>query len=227
MSHQTVMVVDDDSALLRAVTGLMKLHLPDVRVQPFDSPRLALAHFEKQEIATMVTDLKMRELNGLALLRGAKALRPNVPVILFSGHVDPDLALQAVNMGAHDVLRKPFNREEFITALTLALHTYDLAREVRIRRLLTERLSKRVEALKRLIVDSHQRPNTIRRIQEQVASSRELNRKSLASLESSLDRLWQHANMAEARLDVAQQRLLVMQQESRDGILKRFACQNR
>jgi hypothetical protein len=32
--------------------------------------------------------------------------------------------------------------------------------------------------------------------------------------------------MAEARLDVAQQRLIVMQQESREGFLKRIACEN-
>jgi hypothetical protein len=35
MSRQTVMVVDDDLALLGAVTGLMQLHRPDIRVQPF------------------------------------------------------------------------------------------------------------------------------------------------------------------------------------------------
>jgi hypothetical protein len=55
-----------------------------------------------------------------------------------------------------------------------------------------------------------------------VAASRELNDKSLASLETSLDRLWQHANMAQARLDVAQRRLIVNQQERRDGLLKRI-----
>jgi hypothetical protein len=103
------------------------------------------------------------------------------------------------------------------------LNTYDLAREVRIRRLMTERLSKQVTALRRLIADSHQRPNTIKRIQGIVSTSRELNGKSLASLESSLDRLRQHANMAQARLEVAQQRLMVNEQESRDGFLKRIA----
>jgi FixJ family two-component response regulator len=225
MPHQAIMVVDDDSALLTAVTDLMQLHLPDVRVHPFESPRLALAYFERNEVATLVTDLKMKELDGFALLRGAQAVRPNVPVILFSGHVDVALAAQAINMGAHDVLHKPFNREEFVTVVTLALNTYALAREVRIRRLMTERLSKRVAALRRLIADSHQRPNTVKRIQGIVSTSRELNRKSLASLESSLDRLWQHANMAQARLDVAQQRLMVNQQESRDGFLKRIARQ--
>jgi DNA-binding NtrC family response regulator len=185
---------------------------------------MALAHFEKKEVATVVTDLKMKELDGFALLRGAKALRPNVPVILFSGHVDLALASEAIDMGADDVLRKPFNREGFLTALTLALNAYDLAREVRIRRLITQRLSKRVEDVKRLIAASHQRPNSIRRIQERVSSSRHLTAESLASLESSLDRLWQRANMEEARLDVAQQRLIVMQQQSREGILKRIAC---
>jgi DNA-binding NtrC family response regulator len=43
---------------------------------------------KRRRFATLVTDLKMRELDGFALLRGAKALRPNVPMILFSGHID-------------------------------------------------------------------------------------------------------------------------------------------
>jgi DNA-binding NtrC family response regulator len=226
VSRPAVMVVDDDSALLTAVSDLMELHLPDVRVETFESPRLALACFEKQDVATVVTDLKMKELDGFAVLQGAKALRPNVPVILFSGHLDSALAMQAISMGADDVLRKPFNRDDFVTALTLALSTYDLAREVRVRRLITERLGKRVEQLKRLIADSYQRPNTIQRIQGIVSTSRQLNSKSVASLESAMDRLWQQVNMAQARLNVAQQYLLAKQEQSRESLLKRIACQH-
>lgn len=48
-------------------------------------------------------------------------------------------------MGANDVLRKPVNPEEFVTVLTLALNTYGLTREVRIRRVKRERLAKRME----------------------------------------------------------------------------------
>jgi two-component system response regulator GlrR len=224
MSRPAVIVVDDDSALLTAMTSLMQFHMPRVRVEPFGSPHLALARFQKKEAAAMVTDLKMNEMDGLALLRGAKALRPSVPVILVSGHVDSALASQAMDMGAQDVLQKPFNRQEFLTVLTVALETYSLAREVRIRRLLTERLGKRMERLKRLIADSHQRPNTIKRIQGIVSTSRQLNDQSLESLESSLDRLWQHLNMAQARLDIAQQRLFMMHQQSREVCLKRLAC---
>ena len=76
MSHRSIMVVDDDAALLSAVTGLMEMHLPDVRVQPFDSPRRALAQFEQHEVFALVTDLNMRELDGLAILRGPRHSDP-------------------------------------------------------------------------------------------------------------------------------------------------------
>ena len=226
MSHPILIVVDEDSALLQAVTGLMQFHRPDIHVQPFESPSLALAYFAQNKVATVVADLNMRELDGFALLRGAKALQPNVPVILFSGHVDLPLASQAINMGAYDVLQKPFNGEEFLTVLTLAFNTYDLAREVRIRRVMTERLAKRMADLKRLITESHQRPNTIQRIEGIVSMSRKLNDNSLASLECSLDRLWQHAERSQACLDVAQQCLLTAQEQSRESCLTRIAHSN-
>jgi hypothetical protein len=129
-------------------------------------------------------------------------------------------------MGARDVLRKPFNCEEFVMVLTLTLNTYDLPREVCIRRPMTERLSRRLEDLRRLIAGIHQRPNRISRIQEQVPALRELNDKRLAILEGFLDRIWQRAKMADARLDMAQQRLIVMRQKSREGCLRRITCEN-
>jgi hypothetical protein len=45
-------------------------------------------------------------------------------------------------------------------------------------------------------------------------------------LEGFLDRIWQRAKMAEARLDMAQQRLIVMRQKSREGCLRRITCEN-
>lgn len=42
---------------------MVQFHIREVRVQPFDSPHMALAHFEKKEVATVLTDLKMNRLN--------------------------------------------------------------------------------------------------------------------------------------------------------------------
>jgi two-component system response regulator FlrC len=146
MARSTIMVVAGDSTLLTAVTQVTQLNVPHARVHEFQSPRLALAQLEHQDV-TLVTDLNMEEPDGFALLRGVKALRPNVPVIMFSSHVDPALALQAVSVGAQEVLRKPFHATEFLMALTLALNLYDVAREVQIRRLMVNAWAARVTVL--------------------------------------------------------------------------------
>jgi len=78
--------------------------------------------------------------------------------------------------------------------------------------------------VKRLITERHQRSNTIQYFQGIVAStSRALTDNSIATLENWLDRLWQHAERAQAHLDVAQQRLLATQERSREGVLTRIA----
>jgi DNA-binding NtrC family response regulator len=221
MARPTVMVVAGDSILFTAVTDWIQVHVPHVRVHHVPSPRLALAQLERQEVATVVTALHMDELDGFALLRGAKALRPNVPVILCSSHVHPALASQAVNMGAQEVLRTPINRTELLTALTLALNTSDLAREVRIRHLMVNRLSKRREAVTQAIA-ARDRPTTLNLMPGRVSSTR--TGTSVASLNTLLDRLSHHTRLAEARLDVAEQRLIGMQHALRHEFLKRIAC---
>jgi FixJ family two-component response regulator len=214
MAQQTVMVVDDDPALLTAVAGLIQFHLPTVRVQPFKSPRVALAQFQKKEVASIVTDLKMPEMDGLALLRGAKALRPHVPVILCSGHIDSALASKALSMGAQGLLPKPFSREGLVQVLWLALKVYGAAREVQTRRSMVVRLGKQQEDLRQVILASRAGPNTSIPIKGLVLASRNLTDLSLTNLDNSLDRLRQSITIAEANLDAAQHRLIAVQQQS-------------
>ena len=59
-----------------------------------------------------------------------------------------------------------------------------------------------------------------------VMRARYPHRRSLLALgpQSSLDRLWQYAKVAQARLDMAQQRLVAVQIQSREGLVNRIAC---
>ena len=82
MSHPTMMLADDDSCLLAGLTDMLQFRLPHVRVTPFESPCAALPRFKTTEFDAVVTDLRMKELDGLALLRQAHAIHPRVPVIM-------------------------------------------------------------------------------------------------------------------------------------------------
>ncbi len=66
-------------------------------------------------------DVKMPDLDGLAALERLQALRPELPVIMMSGHGTIDTAVQATQLGARDFLEKPIARERLLVALRNAL----------------------------------------------------------------------------------------------------------
>jgi DNA-binding NtrC family response regulator len=217
------MLVDDDPALLTALPDFLRFHLPALRIDPVASARIALAKMIAKRYDVIVTDLRMKDLDGLALLRGAKALRPDMPVILFSGHIDSTLASRALSLGAHDILYKGLYREEVLVALKSALETRYLAREIGAWHVVIGRLTKRLDELNRLVMAAYARPNTIRRIQGLVSASRAQTVKSLASLESSMDLIWQRTRELEKRRERAQERLMAVQQESHARLVRRLS----
>lgn len=135
MSHPIIMLVDDDPSLLAGLTGMLRIRLPHVRVRPSVRPARALARFETKELGAIVTDLKMKELDGLALLHHAHAMRPHVPVVMMSGHAEQPIIIDAMAMGAFDFLTKPFDRDEFVTVVKYALTAHRLSRDVTASRL--------------------------------------------------------------------------------------------
>jgi DNA-binding NtrC family response regulator len=180
MSHPTMMLVDDDPCLLAGLTDMLQFRLPHVRVASFESPCAALARFETTEFGAVVTDVKIKELDGLALLRQAHAIRPRVPVIMMSGHAERAVVIDAMGMGAFDVLRKPFDRDEFVTAVTYALAAHKLSRDVKARQLHSHRITQRIAVLDALIQASQEKPITIPSIKQRIQTSRQLNQSSIA-----------------------------------------------
>ncbi len=107
-----VLVVDDEPALLRALEALLarKGH----EVVALDSPIAATQRLAQEDFDVALLDIKMPELSGLELLNAVKHRRPEVEVILMTGHATVETALQAVKAGAYDYLTKPFEDVEHV-----------------------------------------------------------------------------------------------------------------
>jgi len=220
-----MMLVDDDPCLLAGLTDMLQFRLPHVRVTPFDSPWAALARFKTTEFATVVTDLRMKELDGLALLRQAHAIRPRVPVIMMSGHAERAVVIDAMSMGAFDVLRKPFDRDEFVTAVTYALAAHKLSREVKARQLHLHRMTQKIAVLDARIQASQENPITIPSIRQCIQTSRQLNQSSVVLMKRSLDRIHRQMILLEARLKETERPLLTAWQEAHRWAIYRFTDQ--
>jgi len=60
-------------------------------------------------------------MDGLELLRRVKQERPRLPVIIMTGHGDVPLAVEAMKLGAHDFIEKPFEDQRLIDMIRAAM----------------------------------------------------------------------------------------------------------
>lgn len=130
----SILIVDDDPALLRALPEALSLRLPGTEVDVADSAAEARLRIAATDYDAIVCDIKMPGTDGLALLAELRALRPDTPTLLITGHGEHDLALQALRGGAYDFIQKPIDREYFLASLGRAIHMRGLSRSVQLQK---------------------------------------------------------------------------------------------
>jgi PAS domain S-box-containing protein len=130
VSDARVLIVDDDPALLEALPETLRLRMPGVAIDTSSSAADALAQIESTDYDTIVTDIKMPGMDGLALLSEIKSRRPKTPTLLITGHGEHDLAVQALRGGAYDFVAKPIDRDYFVASLERAIDMRRLDRQV-------------------------------------------------------------------------------------------------
>ena len=118
---ETVMIVDDEPMLV----ALAEEMLAGLGYEPvgFESSRQALQVFraDSGRFDAILTDEAMPELVGIELAREIRLLRPDVPIILMSGHGGAALTHRAAAIGVKVVLHKPLQRVDLAEALARTL----------------------------------------------------------------------------------------------------------
>lgn len=115
----TVYVVDDDASIRESLSSLIRS--AGMAVEVFESPLEFLARARLSDVACIVLDVRMQELDGLALQEKLVERGGKIPIIFITGHGDVPLAVRAMKAGAIDFLNKPFNDTDLLQAISLAL----------------------------------------------------------------------------------------------------------
>src|SRR5579859_2665888 len=125
-----ILVVDDDPALLQALPQALSLRINGILVDTSDTAQGALHCIQENDYDAIVSDIKMPGMDGLALLAKIQEVRPETPTLLITGHGEHNLAVQALRGGAYDLIQKPIDRDYFVAALSRAVQTHQLRRQV-------------------------------------------------------------------------------------------------
>ncbi len=123
-----VLVVDDEPAMVKVLSGfLAQERIPCASAS---SGEEALRVLHGQDVAVIVTDLKMPGMDGLQLLERALAVDPSLQVILITAHGTAEVGHRAWEMGAAGYVRKPFDRDEILFEVRRALDRREAGGEV-------------------------------------------------------------------------------------------------
>jgi two-component system nitrogen regulation response regulator NtrX len=129
MTEQTVLVVDDERNIRRSLK--MILSGEGYSVICASAGEEALEVLCQQPVHTALLDIVMPGMNGIDVLQNMRKTRPNLPVIMISGHGTVQDAVWATKLGAYDFLEKPLSREKVLLSVSHALETSTLAEENR------------------------------------------------------------------------------------------------
>ena len=110
MAKGTVLLVDDEQNILK--TMAICLESIGFEVTAFLNPLQALDALRERTFDLAFIDLKMQPIDGLQVLKEARQQSPRTTVVLMTAHGSVESAVEAMKLGAHDYLQKPFEFSE-------------------------------------------------------------------------------------------------------------------
>jgi DNA-binding NtrC family response regulator len=113
-----VLVVDDEKELVSALVE--RLALRGFRAHGVTTGVEALAHLRSEPCDVVVLDVKMPGLGGLEVIRRIKSERPELQVVLLTGHTSLLSVEEGMEAGAFEYLMKPVKIEDLVDVLRAA-----------------------------------------------------------------------------------------------------------
>jgi two-component system response regulator DctR len=154
MSEPRVYVVDDDATLRQALTFLLSSR--NVSTSTFASGEAFLEVFTPDLRGCVLTDIRMDGISGLELFSRLSDAGSRLPCIVLTGHGDVPMAVEALKKGVRDFIEKPFDANDLVDKLIVAMADdlasaeQDASRRTYAERMIT--LSDREREVMRLLV---------------------------------------------------------------------------
>lgn len=127
MTEAKILVVDDELSMREVLEITLRREGYDVTVA--DGGEAALQALDAAVFDLVLTDLRMRGVDGLAVLRAVKERAPGTAVLMLTAFASTDTAVEAMKLGAYDYVTKPFKLDELRLTIASALERKQLREE--------------------------------------------------------------------------------------------------
>lgn len=124
-----ILVTDDEKSIRNTLREILEFE--GYQIEEAENGKEALSIIENKEIDLVILDIKMKGMDGIEVLEKAKEMKPELPVIMISGHGTIKIAVEATKIGAYDFLEKPPDLNRLLISVRNALSRNELVEDNR------------------------------------------------------------------------------------------------
>lgn len=125
-----VVIVDDEEIVLSSIRSILNLETA-YDVAAFSSATKALKFIEKNDVALVISDYLMPEMDGISFLAEVRKLKPYIPRIILTGYADKENAIKAINeVGLFQYIEKPWDNDDLLIILRNGIEKQKLMRKL-------------------------------------------------------------------------------------------------
>jgi len=114
-----ILLVDDEASILSVLSVLLKAE--GYEVVPVDNGEKAIELIKSTPFDLMISDIRMRPVDGITLLKSARELRPTMSALMITGYGTIETAVESLKYGAFDYITKPFKVDELLITVQRAI----------------------------------------------------------------------------------------------------------
>jgi len=139
-----LLIVEDEEAIRRVLVKILKEDDSKYEVEEAEDGLKALDMIKSQDFDLILCDIKMPKVDGVEVLEKASKIKPDLPIVMISGHGDLETAVETMRKGAFDYISKPPDLNRLLQTVRIALDHNKLASE---NKTLKKKVSKKYEMI--------------------------------------------------------------------------------
>ncbi len=139
-----ILIVEDEAAIRRVLVKILSEENDSYQVDEAEDGAVGLEKIKNNDYDLVLCDIKMPKMDGVEVLEEVKKIKPEIPMVMISGHGDMETAIQTMRLGAFDYISKPPDLNRLLNTVRNALDKKQLVVENKI---LKKKVSKNYEMI--------------------------------------------------------------------------------
>ena len=127
-----ILIIEDEAAIRRVLTKILSEESDTYIVEDAEDGLAGLEKIKNNDYDLVLCDIKMPKMDGVEVLEAVKKIKPEIPIVMISGHGDMETAIQTMRLGAFDYISKPPDLNRLLNTVRNALDKKQLVVENKI-----------------------------------------------------------------------------------------------